>query len=161
MITGNVTGSLEVIAHFQGVSSGIRDRMLSVMRTVAFDIQHEVVANKLSGQVLKVRTGDLRRSISAEAVSESQSTVSAVVGTDVRYAAVHEYGGTFEVPAHQRMLTMMFGRRIENPYLISVREHPVTFPMRSFLRTSLQEKAPAEIVRIREAMAALIEESRR
>ena len=49
------------------------------------------VKEKLSGEVLNVRTGRLRRSI-VERVESSGSVVTGIVGTNVEYAAPHEYG---------------------------------------------------------------------
>ena len=159
--TATIHGGEQVIARFEKIGAGVRERMIAVMQTAASSIQQQVVQNKLSGQVLKVRTGDLRRSITAITREGSASSISAVVGAgaNVPYAAIHEYGGTVNVPAHMRMLTMVFGRVIATPHPIQVRAHSATYPERSFLRTSLRDKAPEEIQHIRDAMNQLIAET--
>jgi len=111
------------------------------------------VERNLSGGVLQQRTGRLAASIDAS-VERSGAAVLATVGTDVPYAAIHEYGGV--IPAHEilpksaRALAFpwqgreRFFKRIELP--------PVQMPERSFLRSALVEMAPE----IRAAMAAAV-----
>jgi phage gpG-like protein len=70
------------------------------------------VKTKLSGQVLKRRTGTLAKSLTWRLISDYQ----AVVGTNVAYAAIHEFGGP-----HPRSTT---GKMM---------------PTRPYLRPSMQE----------------------
>lgn len=158
-----VTGQDNVVRVLVAVGTGARARLIEVMTTASLDIQQDVQANKLSGQVLNRRTGRLRNSIN-QRVDSDASSVSAVVGTGVVYARPHEYGfqGTVNVPAHTRTQTMAFGKSIA-ARMVQVRAHPMrmNLPERSFLRSSLREKAPVEIERIRQSMAELIEESQR
>ena len=68
-----------------------------------------MVSDKLSGQVLKNRTGTLRRSINQH-VEETDTSITGILGADMdiaRYARAHEYGfrGTVQVPAHTRTIT--------------------------------------------------------
>lgn len=65
-----------------------------------------VVANhakgeKLSGQVLDVQTGTLRRSVGQEVSEDGLSTR---VGTNVFYGAIHEFGSRFQ-PARPWLTT--------------------------------------------------------
>lgn len=158
----SVTGQDNVIRVMLAVRDGVRPKMLELMPQIGFDIQQYVQAEKLSGQVLNRRTGRLRNSINSR-VSEDASSVSAQVGTGVVYARPHEYGfqGTVSVPAHQRMQTMAFGRSIA-ARMVEVRSHPMrmNLPEKSFLRSSLADKGPEEIGRIRAAMNELLVEAR-
>jgi len=158
-----VTGQDNVVRMMVAIGTGVRARLLEVMDSAAQDIQQHVTREKLSGQVLNRRTGTLRNSISKR-VNTDTSSVSAVVSTDVKYARPHEYGfqGTVTVPAHQRTQTMAFGKSIASR-MVEVRAHPMrmNLPERSFLRSSLREKAPVEIERIRKSMAELIAEAQR
>jgi phage gpG-like protein len=97
-----------------------------------------LVKTKLTGESLKVRTGRLRRSIHFE-MDKSSNSVVATVGTNVQYARVHELGGTFQIPAHLRMQTVVFGRPMKQPRKVMVKGHPATFPRRSFLEASLKQ----------------------
>ncbi|MGN6383653.1 MAG: hypothetical protein ACTHMK_13705 [Dyella sp.] len=157
-----VVGQDSVVRVMTAVAEGMRARLVTVQQRNGFDIQQYVQTQKLSGQVLNRRTGRLRNSINS-LVQEGPGSVSAQVGTGVSYAKIHEYGfqGTVQVPAHTRMQTMAFGHPMQ-ARLVNVRAHPmrVNLPERSFLRSSLREKAPEAIERIRVAVRELIEESR-
>lgn len=158
-----VTGQDNVIRMMVAVREGVRARMLDVMQVVGFDMEAYVKEQKLSGQVLNRRTGRLRNSINSK-VEDRTTAVASRTGTGVWYGKVHEYGfqGTVDVPAHERMQTMAFGRPM-TPRKVLVRAHPmrVNLPEKSFLRSSLRERGPVEVKRIRGAMIELIEESRR
>jgi phage gpG-like protein len=88
---------------------GTSDRLMSTLRIVvnrlSIEVQSAVKEDKLTGQALHVRTGTLRRSIN-RVVNEGPSGVLATVGTNVKYAAVHEYGfnGDVTVRAHTRKI---------------------------------------------------------
>jgi phage gpG-like protein len=155
-----VTGQDAVVRMMVTYREGIRPTLLSTMTTAAIDISGYIKDSKLSGQVLKVQSGRLRRSVSPT-VESSGSTISAIStsgGTNVRYARPHEYGfqGTVNVSAHTRMQTMAFGRPMD-PREVFVKAHPMkmNLPERSFMRSGLSDKAPTEIARVRQSMAEL------
>ena len=108
-------------------------------------LQLHIKANKLTGQVLKVQTGTLRRSID-QVVTTSGNSVTGQVDTNVRYGIMHEYGfsGTVQVKAHMREIKQAFGRPLKEPKFVQVRAHSanVNFPERSFLRTALRDLKP-------------------
>ncbi len=81
-----------VIAKFTGSSEALLANLRQAVLRIGISVQAEVKENKLSGQVLHVRTGTLRRSINQQ-VSEDSTGIYGQVGTNVEYAAVHEYGG--------------------------------------------------------------------
>lgn len=111
----------------------------------ALRLQREVMQNRLSGQVLNVRTGNLRRSIH-QRVTNTGSAVIGEVNTNVRYGKAHEYGfsGTVNVKASLRQVRQAFGRPLKSPRYIQVRAHSrnVRLPERSFLRTALRDIKP-------------------
>lgn len=102
-----------------------------------------MVKGKLSGQVLKVRTGRLRRSIHKE-IENSGSKVVATVGTNVEYAKTHELGLT--IPAHivraRRAQALAFQWKGKLQFFKSVRIPAVKMPRRSFLEASLNQLEP-------------------
>jgi phage gpG-like protein len=104
----------------------------------------KVQKEKLSGQVLKNRTGTLRRSINYK-IETTQHSVYGTVGTNKEYGAIHEYGyhGPVNVREHLRMIKQAFGRSI-NPREITVQAHTrqVNLPEKSFLRSALKEMEP-------------------
>lgn len=98
-------------------------------------LESHIKLNKLSGQVLHVRTGRLRASLAHRLVGRGDE-LQAVVGTRLVYARIHEYGGII--------------RAKRAPYLVFpitrlgatswVRVKQVTMPKRSYLRPALVEK---------------------
>ncbi len=121
------------------VSPRIVKRLIEGMQKMLIKMQSHVKTNKLSGQVLSRRTGFLSRSIHQDMKIDARGIVGRVfAGKDAPYAAVHEFGGTFNIPSHQRTQTMAFGRPI-TPRQVMVRAHMAKYPMRSFLRTTLAE----------------------
>lgn len=130
----------------------------SILRAVtrlAIELQGYVKAEKLSGQVLHVRTGTLRRSINQE-VTQNGSLTEAVVGTNVEYAAIHEYGGTIFIPPRIRKTYFKMDKygNVSNRFVKKgqsnfSQEHEarnfgthITMPERSFLRSALKDMEP-------------------
>lgn len=160
MIEVTVTGTQEVVARIQGMSQKVRAELVKSMRQQWLGLQTYVVQNKLSGQVLKRVTGNLASSINAggantasEFIDNGTGDIIGRVGTKVVYAAVHEYGGTVQVPAHERRITQAFGKPIE-PTTAFVQAHDAVYPERSFLRSSLEETKG----QIRDNIAAAIKD---
>lgn len=107
----------------------------------------ERVANrvrlKLSGQVLRVRSGRLRQSIHTR-VTKLEGGFLAQVGTNVKYARIHEYGGWVRLPAifpvKKKALHFFIGSK--EIFAKFVRAHAIRIPERSYLRSSLAELTP-------------------
>jgi phage gpG-like protein len=153
------------IARLKGVDSAMRAALLRVITRLSIEVQAKVKSEKLTGQVLHVRTGTLRRSINRQVIEDGES-VFARVGTNVKYAHIHEYGFVGEelvrehVRRSQRQMAMAkfrtnkLGERIEvkGSYKkagggegeILVRQHvrQMVMPERSFLRSTLAEMTP-------------------
>lgn len=110
-------------------------------------LQSHIRRNKLSGQVLGVRTGTLRRSIDQAVVTASSNRVTGEVGTNLKYGIAHEYGfnGSVNVKAHLRQIKQAFGRPLKQPVFVPVRAYSrhVSLPERSFLRSALKDLQPA------------------
>ena len=111
----------------------------------ALRLQSEVMDNRLSGQVLNIRTGNLHRSIHQQ-VTSSGGLVVGEVNTNVRYGVAHEYGfaGTVNVKASMRQIRQAFGRPLKSPRYVQIRAHTrnVKLPERSFLRSALRDMKP-------------------
>lgn len=118
----------------------------SIGRSV-FRLQREVMQNRLSGQVLGIKTGNLRRSIQhgGKVVLDGRF-VHGEVNTNVRYGAMHEYGfsGAVNVKAHLREIKQAFGKPLKSPRFVQVAAHSraVNLPERSFLRSALRDLKP-------------------
>lgn len=149
-VTGTVVGKDAVLAKYRARRYAIVDRLYRSMLEQMARLAEYVRARKLSGQVLRTRTGTLRRSIHPGAKVEG-NTISGTIGTNVEYAHVHENGGLFRIPAHSRTLTMVFGQPVA-PRPIAVRAHNAVFPQRAFLRPSLEERRSSIVAALRKTV---------
>ena len=108
-----------------------------------------VKTEKLSGQVLRNRTGHLRASIVA-GVDRAPGTITGFYGVPqgptLVYGRAHEFGfaGVVTVKEHLRRVTEAFGRPLAEPVLATVGAHTraMHLPPRSYLRTTLEELRP-------------------
>lgn len=160
MIEATVTGIEQTIARFDAMPERLRNDIREAMTRQWFGLQAAVVTDKLSGDPLHRRTGVLASSINvggsdtASEFVEDEASFIGRVGTKVKYARPHEFGGTFQVPEHARQISMVFGRPVA-PHQIMVRSHTVTFPERSFLRSTMRERE----AQIREALAKAVHDA--
>lgn len=131
-----VQGINKAVAALTGSAERIKEAVRVALYKATMDLTRYVKEQKLSDQVLRVRTGRLRRSITGR-VEDSDGKFEGIVGTNVRYARVHELGfkGVVQVKAHIR--------RIKGQ-AIPVRSHSrkLDLPARPFLNPSLQERFP-------------------
>jgi HK97 gp10 family phage protein len=141
VITGYVIGDAQVIARLKELPQKTQQSLTRAITKLAIELQSKVKQDKLSGQVLKRRTGTLSRSINRE-ITETANAVTGQVGTNVEYAAYHEYGfhGTQQIKEHLRTIKQAFGRPIE-PRSVTVAAHSrkVDYPAHSFLRSALHD----------------------
>lgn len=109
---------------------------------LTFQLAADVKEKKLNGQVLKVQTGRLRRSITAK-TNITGDGIEGTVGTNVSYAARHEYGfqGTEVVKSYLRTAKTAWGKTLKKPVTYTVRSftRKVNTPERSFLRSALDD----------------------
>ena len=157
-MSGRVIGADRLTKFFGALPEELKQRVEKSMGRMVLKLQARVMRDKLSGQVLKVRTGTLRRSIDQVVYREDQA-IRGVVGTNVEYARPHEYGfsGTVTVKEHLRLVKKAFGKDLKSPKEVMVRTHAarVNLPERSFLRSALKELNPAffeEMEKIAEGM---------
>lgn len=141
-IRGEIKGDREVIADLRRFDAAARGEIQKGIGRIALKLMIRVKAQKLTGQVLNVRTGRLRRSIT-QRIEASASEISGIVGTNVDYAAIHEYGfkGAVSVKQHLRLVKQAFGRPLKSPVWATVGAHSknVSMPERSFLRSALAD----------------------
>jgi phage gpG-like protein len=142
MITGYVFGADAVLKRLAWLGPQVSLHLARFVRQKAIKLQRYVKQDKLTGQVLHVRTGTLRRSITYS-ITDNQRGIFATVGTNIKYAPPHEYGfqGAETVRAHLRMMVQAWGRPVNNPRQIQINAftRQVNLPERSFLRSALNE----------------------
>lgn len=111
------------------IMAGLNLAALSLVRSVRNDWLRGPRPKKLG-----VVTGRLRSSISRKPAVKRGSRYSSAIGTNVRYAPIHEFGfeGLVNIGAHTRKA---FGR------IINVRSHGrrVNLPARPFLRPAIND----------------------
>jgi phage gpG-like protein len=145
VITAVLVGDDRILARLHAMAGEANSGVVRAISRLAIDLQRKVQQDELTGEVLSARSGSLKSSIDLR-VDQSTSTVTATVFSDSRYARVHEFGfaGTVNVKASLRTITKVFGLPIP-PKMINVRAHSrkMDLPERSFLRTALEDMAPA------------------
>lgn len=153
MITGILIGKEKLIPHLREITTSVEGELRREVERLSILLTGKVKKEKLSGQVLKNRTGTLRRSINYKVFSEPHR-IYGIVGTNKEYGAAHEYGfhGVVNVREHLRMFTKAFGRSIV-PRQITVSAHnrQANLPERSFLRSTLKEFEPEIVSRLTKA----------
>lgn len=150
MTTVSVTGLDPLTARLAALPQALGARLAQEMERLGGVLRDRVERN-LSGEVLQRRSGRLAGSI-AVSVERAGAGATASVGSDVSYAAIHEYGGT--IPARtilpQSARALAFPWRGQQRFFKRVTLPAVTLPERSFLRAALAETEPE----IRAALAA-------
>ncbi len=121
----------------------VRDALSAKANALAAELEAKI-QQKLSGTALNARTGALARSIvTTIAESSTDISVSIAANGDVKYAAIHEFGGT--IPPHQivpdKAKALAFAVGGKEVFAARVNVPAVTMPERSYLRSSLAETA--------------------
>lgn len=160
MIQFQVLGGDTLAFTLRQYAPKIQSALESSIGKATLRLQGYVMANKLSGQVLNVRTGNLRRHID-QFVNVSDKQITGLVGTNVRYGVAHEYGfsGTVTVKAHMRLIKQAFGKPLKQPRYVQVKAYSmnVKLPERSFLRSALRDLQPQIEANIQQAIQGAIE----
>ena len=105
---------------------------------------HPGGSSKPLSHAITSRTGTGRRSVR---VNFSLNAGWAEVGSDLRYMAVHESGGTFTIKSHtvaKHTRTVAFGKKFA-PFTVpayKVKSHKAKFPKRAWLEPAVDEVLP-------------------
>ena len=136
-----------LLARLAGTHDRLKESLRIAVQRLGIKAQGIVKQDKLTGQVLHVRTGTLRRSINL-VLSETDTGVFAQVGTNVKYAAIHEYGfdGIEHVGAHvRRSALQMSAKRTKRDRVrdgtiqVKAFDRHMHMPKRSFLVSTLEQ----------------------
>jgi phage gpG-like protein len=129
---------------------------LSVKANMLAGALQAKIQQKLSGAVLNQKSGALARSIVAT-VDDSSANVSASVAVagDIKYAAIHEFGGVIPpheiVPGKAKALAFVIGGK--EVFAARVNLPAIAMPERSYMRSSLAEMADEIAEQLTEAVA--------
>lgn len=147
----NVTlvGNQELILRMEAMPGMVRDALKVKVRELGTRLQEHIVRDKLHGQVLGQRSGQLARSIQVRTESSGETEIAIVYSaSDVKYAGFWEFGfhGTETVRAHDRVTTTLFGKAVDAyTQHVGTYSRQVDQAPRSFMRTGLADLAPTFI----------------
>jgi phage gpG-like protein len=142
LIVARVTGGDTVPKALRDAALGVDSAVERAVLRLALKMTG-LVKTKLSGEVLKVRTGRLRRSIHYT-IAKGDNRTEATIGTNVSYGKTHELGLT--LPPHiveaRRAKALAFGVGGRMVFAKRVHIPAVKMPQRSFLESSLRQMTP-------------------
>jgi phage gpG-like protein len=163
MITAKITKGADLGKKFRdsipNMQSGVQKEIMRLALKMTLLIQ-----TKLSGDVLNVRSGRLRRSIHPE-WDFIPGIYRAAVGTNVEYAGIHEYGGIIKAKeriqkmyykiGRDGMVGSQFVKKSKSNFVQEAKRkaHDIHMPERSFLRSALREMNPEIVTGIMGAVA--------
>ena len=117
---------LEVKRGFRKLLTKSPELSRRVLSYISEAVVNRTVEHHLSGQTLKRKTGTLAKSINYK----MRNDYLAVVGTNVKYAAIHEFGGEIK-PVNAKSLRF----KVKDGW---VNTKKVVMPKRSFLAPALE-----------------------
>jgi hypothetical protein len=142
MFNAALIGDRELVAHFDLLPDNVRAALETKVTVLAIKLQAHIVTQKLHGQVLGQRSGDLARSIQQEApIREGTGIFGRVFSAgDVKYARFWEEGFHGVEQVRQHMRSMIFGREVD-PFSVGPFQRQVDQAARPFMKPSLAEMA--------------------
>jgi phage gpG-like protein len=147
--------SNEASAAFAKMPDRVRSALSKKASSLAAELEGRV-QQKLAGGVLNVRSGALARAI-VSSITDASGYISVAVAAagDVKYAAIHEFGGVIPpreiVPEKAKALAFLIGGKQALAERANI--PAVTMPERSYLRASLGELADDIRAGLSEAVA--------
>lgn len=141
----------EIVNSFEERKKLVKTNLYNSFRRIAYALAAYIKREKLSGDPLHRISGKLAGSVGYR-VTQSGGNFNLEVyagGDEAPYAIVHELGGTIQVPAH------LSASRLGKEF--AVRAHTAKYPMRSFMRTSLEENESVIAQQIQDAVQAAID----
>lgn len=147
MINITVSGDKEFTAKLTSMPVILNKSLTRAITILTLELKSYIIRSKLSGQVLNHQTGNLWRSIQQKVESNPEKVEGSVFSSgDVKYAAIHEYGGTIKHPGGTPYyVSQLLGGRAffvskaNNPNLPVTKAHNIPMPERSFMRSSLRD----------------------
>lgn len=144
MFTASLVGKTELIQRLAAMTPNVLRALKQAVTSETIKLQAHVIRDKLQGQVLNNRSGDLARSIQQDVTSTDLSVFGRVFSSgDVKYAHIHEYGGTIHIPeiVPDKAKALAFTIGGKQVFAMRTKAHDVHMPERSFLRSALADNA--------------------
>jgi phage gpG-like protein len=159
MLTVTMVGADALAQRLEALPGAIQEVVRVKTADLARRLRAHVVDDKLSGQVLRSRTGALRASIGADVTVDGDTVQARVFSSgEVKYARIQEYGGRTPAhditPAKAKALAFVMGGRT---VFAAIVHHPgSTIPERSYLRSSLADMASVISDELKAAVASAL-----
>jgi hypothetical protein len=156
-----LVGASELTARLDEMPAVVRALLEARVSALAIQLQ-ALVEEKLSGELLQVRSGALRRSIQEEVTVSATSVYGRVFSAgDVKYAAIQEFGGVTSPhdiePSKAEALHFFAGGR---EVFAKVVHHPGSrIEGKHYLTGSLEEMAPEIAAEMKAAVIAGLQQS--
>lgn len=134
-----VEGLEEVTGKLRAAPTNVKQAVRRAIEESAVQVTARA-KDKLTDDVLNVRTGRLRRSVHY-VMSGSDDAPQASVGTNVEYAGIHEFGGQTKAHVIEAINAKVLAFQKDGRTIFATRvDHPGSrMPERSYLRSSLGE----------------------
>lgn len=145
----------EIVARWVGrLPEKITPALITALNEYVVKLADHIRFKKLSGQVLRKRTGRLRESILPIFARKAGNLLWAGIGTNVVYAKIHEFGGVTRphliLPRWKKALHFVkdgkdvFVRKVEHPGSV--------IPARPYIRPSFEETEDRLVVGLEKAI---------
>lgn len=140
IVRTRVSGTSEYVQRLTSMPEAVQAAIEKKMRLQAADISARI-KQKLSGELLNVKSGALRNSIYARIYS-SKNRVLLSVGSrgDVPYAALHNYGGVVQHPGVSSDKVVVFrdkgGSKV---FSRGISPHSIPIPERNFVESTIDD----------------------
>jgi phage gpG-like protein len=133
-----------VLDRFKRIPETTGMSVRDTMNALVLHLLGYIKTQKLSGQVLHRRTGQLSRSMTS-LVEQDGKEIKGEVSTNIPYAFTHEFGATITPREANYLVFQVNGRWVSTKQ--------VTIPARPFMKPSLDENRDEYIKRLRQAFA--------
>jgi hypothetical protein len=135
-----VVNELELKARISSIADRVAIEIMKSMGEVNNSLRTHIMTDKLSGQVLHSRKGNLKRNILQIPATIEGNTIAGGValGANAPYGLAHEYGASIpeRVPTKHKSLHWI-GKSGEEVF--AMRARAFVLPERSFMRSSFRE----------------------
>jgi hypothetical protein len=157
MFNISLVGDAKLTAALDAMPGAVREALITEITDLILGLQSYIVTEKLHGQVLNQRTGNLAGSIKASDTIVDGDSVrgEAFSSGDVKYAAFWEFGfhGDEQISAYQRLYKSIDDGKGEKT-IAEAKSHTrhVSQDARSFMRTGLADQSEQIIQGLRDAV---------
>ena len=154
-MSGPIT--VQISSNAQEVVRRLQQLPAAMLQAIArtLDLQNELTVGHVQATKLRMRGPDtlgvvshrLWESVRPSAAVINGQAIESAIGSNVRYAGVHEFGftGTEQVRAYTRRVTSAFGRKLKSATTASVGSHSrkANVRARRWLSRGIEERMPA------------------